>query len=214
VSGAVHTSDTAFDAVALLTSAGGLEALTAVLARLPERFPLPVIAVQHRPPSAGDALVDILARRTALSVRTIEAGDRLAHRGVGVVSGGCNAIVNAADQFELSPTTRTLWPGDALLTSLAFAHGERTIAVVLTGRLNDGTSGIRAIKRRGGRVIVQDPGSAHAAGMPSSALATGCVDFVLPAARIASALIALVMAPGGDELLRVAPRSWAMALAP
>jgi hypothetical protein len=63
-------------------------------------------------------------------------------------------------------------------------------ACVLSGMLRDGTEGIRAVKRHGGRVLAQDPATARAAGMPSSALATGCVDFVLPPRRIAAALIA------------------------
>jgi hypothetical protein len=68
---------------------------------------------------------------------------------------------------------------------------------VLTGLLRDGAQRIRAIKRRGGRVLVQDPTAARAAGMPSAIIATGCVDFVLPLDRIAPALVALTIAPGG-----------------
>lgn len=75
--------------------------------------------------------------------------------------------------------------------------------------LYDGTRGVRAIKRNGGRVLVQDPSTARAASMPSSAIATGCVDFVLPLARIGPALIALTMAPGGADLLAVPTPSWA-----
>ena len=56
------------------------------------------------------------------------------------------------------------------------------------------------MKRFGGRVLAQDPATARAASMPSSAIATGCVDFVLPPHRLAAALIALTMAPGGASL--------------
>jgi hypothetical protein len=71
------------------------------------------------------------------------------------------------------------------------------IAVILSGMLQDGTQGIRPVKRYGGRVLAQDPATARAA----SAIATGCVDFVLPPHRLAAALIALTMAPGGAVLL-------------
>jgi chemotaxis response regulator CheB len=85
--------------------------------------------------------------------------------------------------------------GDVLLTSLAPVFRSAAIAVVLTGMLDDGARGVRAVKRHGGRVLVQEPADARAAGMPSAALATGCVDFALPLDRIASGLITLVMAP-------------------
>jgi two-component system chemotaxis response regulator CheB len=76
--------------------------------------------------------------------------------------------------------------------------------------LHDGAVGARALKRRGGRLLVQDPATARAASMPASTLATGCVDFVLPLPRIAPALIALTMAPGGAELFAVPTPSWAV----
>ena len=64
-------------------------------------------------------------------------------------------------------------------------YGPRALAVVLSGRLRDGTRGVRAIKDAGGRVIVQDPASAEQGSMPWNALATGCVDLVLEPAQIA-----------------------------
>jgi two-component system chemotaxis response regulator CheB len=63
--------------------------------------------------------------------------------------------------------------------------------------LHDGARGVRLVKRHGGRVLAQDPATARAGSMPSSAIATGCVDFVLPPHRLAAALVALTMAPGG-----------------
>ena len=72
-------------------------------------------------------------------------------------------------------------------TSCCRARARRTrrlVAIILTGMQTDGAQGVRDVKRRGGRVLVQDPATARASGMPSAALATGCVDFVLPAARI------------------------------
>ena len=74
--------------------------------------------------------------------------------------------------------------------------------------LRDGAQGVRAIKRHGGRVLVQDSATARASGMPSSATATGCVDLVLPLYRIAPALIALTMAPAADLLIVPTP-PWA-----
>jgi two-component system chemotaxis response regulator CheB len=80
---------------------------------------------------------------------------------------------------------------------------------VLTGRLDDAASGVRALKRHGGRSVVQDPGTAQAPDMPLAALATGCVDLVMPLAHIAPTLVALTMAPGAADLFRVPPPPWA-----
>jgi CheB methylesterase len=75
--------------------------------------------------------------------------------------------------------------------------------------LDDTAAGVRDLKRHGGRTIVEDPATALAAGMPSAALATGCVDMVMPLARIPHALIALTTAPGAADLSRVPPAPWA-----
>ena len=98
---------------------------------------------------------------------------------------------------------------DPLITSVAERCAGRALCVVLTGRLDDGAAGVRALKHRGGRAIAQEPGTARAPGMPMAAVATGCVDLVLPLERIPHALIALTMAPGAAALLRVPPPPWA-----
>lgn len=84
---------------------------------------------------------------------------------------------------------------DDLFASLARVFGERAIGVVLTGRLDDGTAGAQAIKARGGWVLAQDRRTSEQFGMPSAAISTGCVDWVLPLDRIGHALVSLVMWP-------------------
>jgi two-component system chemotaxis response regulator CheB len=82
---------------------------------------------------------------------------------------------------------------DGTFTSLAVSLGTRAIGVILTGYLSDGAQGARAIHAAGERVLVQDPATAEAAGMPQAAIATGCVDGVLSLQGIAAALITLTM---------------------
>jgi two-component system chemotaxis response regulator CheB len=99
---------------------------------------------------------------------------------------------------------------DVLFTSVAQVYGASAIAAVLTGKLKDGAAGVRAIKRAGGRVLVQEPMTAREPSMPTEAIATGCADFILPLDILSSALVALVAVPGAADLLRVAPPPWAL----
>jgi two-component system, chemotaxis family, protein-glutamate methylesterase/glutaminase len=82
---------------------------------------------------------------------------------------------------------------DLLFESVAASFKERAIAVVLSGTGSDGSMGVRAIKKMGGTVIVQDEKSSEFFGMPGAAVQTGCVDFILPLDEIAPALITLVI---------------------
>ncbi len=81
---------------------------------------------------------------------------------------------------------------DLLFESVAASYKDRVIAAVLSGTGSDGSMGVKAIKKMGGTVIVQDEQSSEFYGMPGAAIQTGCVDFVLPLGEIASALVTLV----------------------
>ncbi len=206
-----------FETVGMVASLGGLDAVTAVLSALPAGFPAGVVVAQHgRRTDDPDRLARLLRRRCALPVRTVRTGDPVRGPGVAVVPTGCTATVTGDGRFAVSAAAphRPGDPpppgaGDELLRGLADVLGPAAVAVVLTGMLRDGAQGVRAVKRVGGRVLVQDPATARAEGMPSSAIATGCVDFVLPLERLGPALITLVMAPGGADLLTVPTPSWA-----
>jgi two-component system chemotaxis response regulator CheB len=188
--------ETVFDLVVMASSAGGLNALTAVLSNLPADFPAAVAIVQHLDPRHRSMMADILSRRTSLAVRQAQEGDAL--------SPGC-AFIAPPDRHLLILNDGTLTltkselvhfvrpSADLLFESAAASYRERTIAVVLTGTGRDGSMGVQAIKKMGGLVIVQDKPSSEFFGMPGSAIDTGMVDFVLPLATIAPKLIKLVM---------------------
>ncbi|BBZ12337.1 hypothetical protein MBRA_25320 [Mycobacterium branderi] len=185
-----------------------MRAITTVLAGLAPTYPVPIAVVQHRRRTAGhDLLVPILARRTGLPVRVAVAGDAADQPGITVVPAETTATIDEAGRWVLADGRDDTKPGDALLTSSARATP--TVAVILTGSLADGADGCRAVKRTGGRVLVQDPATARAPSMPANAIATGCADFVLPTDRLATALLALTTAPGAADLLTVPPPPWA-----
>ena len=104
-------------------------------------------------------------------------------------------------RVEQSPQEGLYRPSiDALFRSAALTYGRRTIGVLLTGMLNDGTAGLWQIKKRGGVTIVQDPEDAQFQDMPRSAITEVVVDFVLPLQSIALKLVELTRQhPSGSE---------------
>jgi two-component system, chemotaxis family, protein-glutamate methylesterase/glutaminase len=172
-----------FPVVALVTSAGGLDALSQVLAPLPAELPAAVLIVQHLAPDNPSALASILANRTALTVRTAHNNDSLIPGTILVAPPAKHMLVTSHARIGLIDTG-SLPPArpsaDLLLVSLAVTCGPRALAVVLTGRGHDAQAGIRAIHHCGGTVLAQDQATATHFGMPSAAITTKLVHAVLP----------------------------------
>jgi two-component system chemotaxis response regulator CheB len=166
------------------------------------------VIVQHRA-DRPDVLTELLQWRTALKVVDATAGLRPKAGSVYIAEPGQQLTLDPDGCFVYGePHGRCLV--DPLLATAAKVHAERLVAVILTGRLDDGAEGVIAVKAAGGRVFAQDRGSAAAFSMPSAATATGCVDFVLPPPAIASALITLAMLPAAAALFSVQPPPWAL----
>jgi two-component system chemotaxis response regulator CheB len=177
--------------VALAASAGGLNALTRVLTELAAGFPAALVVVQHLDPRHRSLMAEILAKRTTLDVKQAAEGDQLRAGSVFVAPPNHHLLVNAGGRLSLTQTELVHFvrpSADLLFESTAAAYRERAIAVVLSGSGQDGAMGVRAIKKMGGTVIVQDARNAEFAGMPEAALATGAADFVLAVDEIAPAL--------------------------
>lgn len=182
-----------FDIVALVTSAGGLDALSSVLSRLPPAFAAAVVVGQHL--GSDSTLAEILARRIALPVAWIRDGESLAPGRVHVcpphkwleILPDHTCTVHA---FQRHATEGQ--PLDRLLASLAGSCGSRGLAIVLTGMGSDGAAGARAVCAAGGSVIVQSVASAAYGEMPRAAIEGGAADLVLPLADIGKAVAAVV----------------------
>ena len=171
-------------------SAGGLDAFRTLVKGLAPSAAMAIILVQHLDPDHDSLLVELLTGYAPLPVR--EAADGLALEGgwIYVIPPGRYLAVESGVLRLTEPEAPrgARLPFDFLLQSLARGYGPRAVAVVLSGTGGDGALGVRAIKAAGGLVIVQDPEEAAYDGMPRSALATGVVDRVLPAAAIAAVL--------------------------
>ena len=175
-----------------------------MLAALGAGFPTPIVVdLHHRPPSH---LGEILERRTDLSVRTAQEGEAPVSGAVTLAPPGRQlrfaASVGTMGVEDLPPDALGHPSADVLLASAAAAFGPRMVAVIMSGKLDGGAAGAAAVKRDGGRVLVQDPETAEAVDMPTAALATGCVDFALSPAGLAHALTVYCAVHGGADLFR------------
>ena len=190
--------DDAFDIVAIASSAGGVTALSELLAELPSSFPSTILIVQHLSPNYVSHLAEILARKAQLPVKPAENGEKARPGTIYVAPPDQHLLISADRTLSLTHTelVHFLRPSaDVLFKSIAAAYGKRAIAVVLTGTGKDGAMGVKAIHQTGGKVIVQDPQTAEFNAMPKNAIATGSVDFILPLPEIAEKLIFLVTNP-------------------
>jgi two-component system chemotaxis response regulator CheB len=178
----------------MAASAGGLEPLRTLLARLPADLPASVLVVLHVPATGGRALPNILDRAGPLSAATAVNGERLKPGRVYVAPPDRHLLVaDGVVRLSRGPRQNGLRPAaDPLFRSAALYGGPRVIAVVLSGALDDAALGSATVERRGGRVLIQDPAEAAHESMPRSALATTEHPVVRPAARLA-ALIALLV---------------------
>ncbi len=192
---APHFPGAAFDVVAMASSAGGLGALTQVLAALPGDFPAAVLVVQHLDPRHRSLMAEILNRRTPLPVKEAQEGDRLQPGRVYMAPPNRHLLVKPDGLLTLTESELVNFvrpSADLLFESAAAAFGPRLIAVVLTGTGRDGSLGVGAVKRMGGAVIAQDKATAQFFGMPGAAITAGAVDQVLALDEIGPALVTLV----------------------
>lgn len=191
------------DIVVVGTSAGGVEALTALVAGLPVSLQAAVFVVLHLPPDGESHLPHILSRAGALQATMAQDGDEIQ----------CGRILIAPPDRHLlltrervrvvyGPRENHFRPAiDPLFRSAALAFGPRVIGVVLTGALDDGSSGLVAIKREGGLALVQDPETATFPSMPQAALRHADIDVCAPVAELASKIVDLTQmeAPMPEE---------------
>jgi two-component system, chemotaxis family, protein-glutamate methylesterase/glutaminase len=181
---------TARNVVAVGASAGGVEALQALVAGLPPDLPAAVLVVLHLSPGGTSALGHILDRAGPLPARTAEDGAPLLAGEVYAAPPNRHLMMKDG-RLELSsgPTENGHRPAiDVLLRSAAYAFGPRAVGVILSGTLDDGVAGLAAIAARGGATVVQDPDDAQYRSMPENALRWVHVDQVLPADKIGTAL--------------------------
>ncbi|MEO0831315.1 MAG: chemotaxis protein CheB, partial [Pseudomonadota bacterium] len=191
--------------IGIASSAGGLEAVSTLVATLKEGFGACYVIAQHISPNHTSLLRTLIERETRLPV--LELKDPIAPASDTIylvppsadviLDDGLLTLVEPAEQFGMpSPSA------DRLFISLANEMGERSLAIVLSGTGSDGSYGVQAVREAGGITIAQDASSAKYDGMPVSAVNTGCVDLVLSPGEIGQHLGRILAVPRDLEFLK------------
>ena len=179
-----------FPIIAVGASAGGLEAFSQILERLPPDIDSAFVFVQHLSPQHASNLTELLSAKSSLAVVTAASGTRIEPGHVYVMPPNVHMdVIDGELHLIPRPTDRSQFtPIDFFMQSVARWAQERTVGVILSGTASDGSAGIREIKSFGGIAIAQTPETAKHDGMPRAAIATGSVDLVLSPAEIAERL--------------------------
>jgi two-component system, chemotaxis family, protein-glutamate methylesterase/glutaminase len=181
------------DVFAIGASSGGVEALSDLVAGLPEDLPASLFVVIHLPSESKSVLPQILSRSGPL--RAAHAKDNEAiQRGRIYVAPPDQHLLLRQDRIQLvrGPRENNHRPAiDPLFRAAARTYRNRAVGIVLSGARDDGAAGLIAIKKVGGIAIVQDPDEAIFPDMPRSALKAVTPDFCLPIKEIAKTIVTL-----------------------
>ena len=172
-----------FKAVVMGVSAGGFKALHTILPLFPITFPIPIIIVQHRTAGDDDYFIDSLNKRSPLRVKEAGAMEKIRPETIYIAPGGYHLLIEKDYSFSLcvdEPVCYARPSIDVLFETAARVYGPHLIGVILTGANSDGSNGIKTIRQGKGLTIAQDPDTSEMSIMPLSAIATNCVDFILP----------------------------------
>lgn len=176
-----------FPIVGVGASAGGLEAFTQLLGRIPQKTGMAFVLVQHLDPTHESQLTELLAKATVVPVTAIVNGLQVCPDHIYVIPPNTNVTITSG-HLQLAPRGDTPGPNlplDVFFRSLAEDQQSGAIGVILSGTGSDGSLGLAEIKAVGGTTFAQDEKSAKFPEMPQNAVSSGCIDFVLPPEQIA-----------------------------
>ena len=172
--------------IAIGASTGGPPAVEEILVNLPENTP-PILIVQHMPVGFTESFAKRLNRLCSFDVKEAEEGDDIQEGLALIAPGGQHMMVTETGRIRLSdgPPEHSVRPAvDPMMRTVAEVYGSETIGVILTGMGRDGSSGLKAIRDKGGKTIAQNEETCTVYGMPKAAIEDGNVDRVLPLYRI------------------------------
>lgn len=182
--------------VVIGTSAGGLSALKELIIQLNKKFPLPILLVKHISADAtGSVILDVLNKQSKIVCQYAKNGEKLKAGHLYMAPSNHHLMIDGDQKILITKgaqENRSRPAIDPLFRSAAVAFGNGVIGILLTGYLDDGTSGMKVIKRCGGICIVQDPKDADYPDMPKNALNNVEVDYCLPISEMGALLYQLI----------------------
>ncbi len=183
--------------VGIGASAGGLEALDSFFSHMPPSSGLAFVIVQHLSPDYKSMMVELLAKRTSMTVLRAEEGMLVEPDTLYLIPPRKQLAIFQGKLFlkEIDPRRSVNLPIDVFLRSLADDQAEKAVAVILSGTGSDGVRGLRAVKEAGGMIMVQSEESSKFDGMPRAAISTGLADVVLPPHEMPSRLLSFSRRP-------------------
>lgn len=182
------------DIIVIGASAGGVNALIEFVKSLPENFDASIFIVLHLHPSTPSSLPQILNRFGHVNAGHAEDGEKIKARRIYVAPPDHHLLIeNDRILVRKGPKENRFRPSvDVLFRSAAYNYGPRVIGIVLSGMLNDGTSGMWSVKHMGGLCIIQDPDEALYESMPENVLREVDVDYSLSVSQMGTLLQELI----------------------
>ncbi len=172
-----------YEVIVIGVSAGGLNALTSILAALPKDFPLSVVIVQHLHHDSDDFFPRYLDELCNIHVKEAASRENIKPGVVYIAPSGYHLLIERDRVFSLSvdpPVNFSIPSIDVLFESAAWAYKDKLVGVILTGANSDGSQGLKMLKEYGGLTIVQDPETAESPEMPRAAIKVVDVDHMIP----------------------------------
>ena len=191
------SANNTFPIVGIGASAGGYEALRQLLEHLSSDANMTLVIVQHLDPTHPSKLAELLGKATSLPIHEVNSHTAIEPRHIYVIPPNTQMGIFKG-KLKLTPRSESEdrhAPIDFFLSTLARDAGHRAVGVILSGIASDGSLGVKEIKAAGGITFAQDDKSARYSGMPTNAVKTGCIDYVLPPDAIARELMRIADHP-------------------
>ncbi len=176
----MHHHLSTYQAIVIGASAGGLKAILYLLVGLPADYPIPVVLVQHRTRDQKELLEEVLQHKCKIAVKQADEKETIEGGYVYIAPPGYHLMIESDRSFSLSSDDPFLLGTPSitiLFESAAQVYKDKLVGIILTGANDDGSDGIRLIKKHGGFTIAQDPKEAMAPYMPQAAITTGAFGF-------------------------------------
>lgn len=181
-----------YEAIVIGVSSGGMTALNTLLSLLPKTFSIPIIILQHIGANSDNKWIDILNKRTNITIKEAEEKEKIEKGNAYVSPPNYHLLIERDKTFSFTIDERVNYARpsiDVLFESAADAYKSKLIGIILTGSNNDGARSLKRIKEYGGMAIAQDPDTAESSYMPASAIATVKMDYILTLQGISALLI-------------------------